>query len=152
MDEGRGLGKTGKEPCRVGWGGDSYSIPSPNGRPVSTRPLMAWEGFMGQWSIHVHFPRAVWEIRWVRMERLSEWSQKWEDGQFLVECDVSQIPGGLEMSSQIPQIFEQSTSMRKSDRARWQGHEGLVLSSLPTLPQESLGGTSQPCHILEECP
>ena len=36
---------------------------------------------------------------------LSEWSRKRADGQFPAECDVSQAPGGLEMSSQIPQTF-----------------------------------------------
>lgn len=31
--------------------------------------------------------------------------QKEGGGAVLVECDVSQTPGGLEMSSQIPQTF-----------------------------------------------
>lgn len=46
------------------------------------------------------------------MEGPSEWGSRKEDGQFLVDCDVSQIPAGLEMSSQVPH----SMYMRGSDR------------------------------------
>lgn len=76
-----GGGKLAKNQAGQGEGGTFIqSQVQTGGQLVSTRPLMAWEGFMGQWNIRVHFPRAVlgW---WVGM--LSEWSRKREEGQFL---------------------------------------------------------------------
>ena len=48
------------------------------------------------------------------MEKPSEWGIKKRYGLSLVDYDVPQIPGGLEMSSQVPH----SMHMRDSDR-RW---------------------------------
>lgn len=66
------------------------------------------------------------------MEGPSEWGSRKEDGQFLVDCDVSQIPAGLEMSSQVPH----SMYMRGSDRgwmARGPCPARLGSSFLPAL-------------------
>ena len=70
------------------------------------------------------------------MEKPSEWGIKKRYGLSLVDYDVPQIAGGLEMSSQVPH----SMHMRDSDRGWMAGGPppARLSSCLSTLLQESL--------------